>query len=180
MAATEKAASMAAHTIRTPAIKFLDPTKIGGWKLVVKPPIGEAPVLQGKTRDPASNAAKDHQMKEGVRLRRALQAMTHGRDIFVYHNIRTNQVVYSLTRYLQVCLSIRRLNLWITKARQLLMQDWDRKTTSSNSSSSTAKRPSPQRCAKICGCRTTRCTSRTGKSGFARTISSGNSRYKDS
>ncbi|RJE23731.1 hypothetical protein PHISCL_03924 [Aspergillus sclerotialis] len=79
----------------------LDPTKIGTWNLVRKPPIDRNTVIQGRVRNPASNAFKDYQIKEGIRLRKALQYLTHGRDIFVYHNIRTNQVVYSLTRYLQ-------------------------------------------------------------------------------
>jgi Tat protein secretion system quality control protein TatD with DNase activity len=37
-----------------------------------------------------------------VRLQKALNAITHGKNIFVYHNVRTKQVVYSLTRYLEV------------------------------------------------------------------------------
>lgn len=82
--------------------RILDPTKIGTWNLVRRPPIEKFTVIQGRPRNPNSNAFKEHQVREGVRLRKALDYLTHGRDIFVYHNLRTNQVVYSLTRYLEV------------------------------------------------------------------------------
>ncbi|OJJ51065.1 hypothetical protein ASPZODRAFT_11911 [Penicilliopsis zonata CBS 506.65] len=81
--------------------KVLDPTKIGTWRLVRRPPIENHTVIQGKPREQNSNAFKQHQVQEGVRLRKALNSLTHGKNIFVYHNIRTNQVVYSLTRYLE-------------------------------------------------------------------------------
>lgn len=84
-----------------PFQKILDPTKIGTWNVVRRPPIENKSVIQGKTREQGSNAFKTHQSKEGTRLRKALNALTHGKNIFVYHNIRTNQVVYSLTRYLE-------------------------------------------------------------------------------
>ena len=110
----------------------LDPTKIGTWNLVRKPPIDPNTVIQGIVRNPASNAFKDHQIKEGIRLRKALQYLTHGRDIFVYHNIRTNQVVYSLTRYLQVCIPLFFsflllyfwLDCWITGCIILELDRW--------------------------------------------------------
>lgn len=90
--------------VRKPVFtKYLDPTKIGIWKLVRKPPIHQDTTIQGRTRTPGSNAFKEHQFREGVRLRKALQFITNGRNIFAYHNMRTNQVVYSLTRYLEVC-----------------------------------------------------------------------------
>ncbi|KAL4936658.1 hypothetical protein BDV06DRAFT_216496 [Aspergillus oleicola] len=81
--------------------KILDPTKIGTWNIVRRPPVENKNVIQGKPREQNSNAFKTHQEKEGARLRKALNALTHGKNIFVYHNIRTNQVVYSLTRYLE-------------------------------------------------------------------------------
>ncbi|OJJ61827.1 hypothetical protein ASPSYDRAFT_85527 [Aspergillus sydowii CBS 593.65] len=81
--------------------KILDPTKIGTWNIIRRPPIENKSIIQGKPREQNSNAFKTHQVKEGVRLRKALNALTHGKNIFVYHNIRTNQVVYSLTRYLE-------------------------------------------------------------------------------
>lgn len=85
-----------------PFQKILDPTKIGTWNVVRRPPIENHSIIQGKAREQNSNAFKTHQWKEGVRLRKALNAISHGKNIFVYHNIRTNQVVYSLTRYLEV------------------------------------------------------------------------------
>ncbi|PYH43779.1 mitochondrial 54S ribosomal protein mL67 [Aspergillus saccharolyticus JOP 1030-1] len=84
-----------------PVQKILDPTKMGTWNVVRRPPIENHTVIQGRPREKGSNAFRTHQEKEGVRLRKALQALTHGKNIFVYHNIRTNQVVYSLTRYLE-------------------------------------------------------------------------------
>ncbi|KAL1987359.1 hypothetical protein VTN96DRAFT_4075 [Rasamsonia emersonii] len=81
--------------------KVLDPTKIGTWNIVRRPPIPNHTVIQGKPREQNSNAFKEFQKQEGARLRKALNRITHGKNIFVYNNIRTNQVVYSLTRYLE-------------------------------------------------------------------------------
>ncbi|KAH8705321.1 transcriptional regulation of mitochondrial recombination-domain-containing protein [Talaromyces proteolyticus] len=81
--------------------KTLDPTKIPSWSLVRYPPVDPKTVIQGKPRNPASVAYKEYQKLEGARLRKALNRITHGRNIFVYNNLRTNQVVYSLTRYLE-------------------------------------------------------------------------------
>ncbi|PLB44292.1 hypothetical protein P170DRAFT_392437 [Aspergillus steynii IBT 23096] len=89
--------------------KILDPTKIPTWKVARRPPIENHSIIQGKPREQNSNAFKDHQSKEGTRLRKALNAITHGKNIFVYHNIRTNQVVYSLTRYLEKNSVLRQL-----------------------------------------------------------------------
>lgn len=85
-----------------PFQKILDSTRLGTWNVVRRPPIENQTVIQGKPREQNSNAFEEHQEREGVRLRKALKALTHGKNIFVYHNIRTNQVVYSLTRYLEV------------------------------------------------------------------------------
>lgn len=90
------------QSIQKPIQKILDPTKIGTWNIVRRPPIENHSVIQGKPREQNSNAFKDWQAKEGARLRKALNKLTHGKNIFVYNNIRTNQVVYSLTRYLEV------------------------------------------------------------------------------
>lgn len=87
---------------KSPLQKFLDPTKIGTWNVVRRPPVENHSLIQGRPREQNSNAFKLHQVKEGVRLRKAVNAITHGKNIFVYHNMRTNQVVYSLTRYLEV------------------------------------------------------------------------------
>ncbi|KAL1886569.1 hypothetical protein Plec18167_000501 [Paecilomyces lecythidis] len=87
--------------IQRPIQKILDPTKIGTWNIVRRPPIENQSIIQGKPREQSSNAFKTFQWQEGARLRKALNALTHGKNIFVYNNIRTNQVVYSLTRYLE-------------------------------------------------------------------------------
>ncbi|KAI9928129.1 hypothetical protein ASPWEDRAFT_50596 [Aspergillus wentii DTO 134E9] len=100
---------MASQSLQKPFQKILDPTKIGTWNIVRRPPIENQSVIQGKAREQNSNAFKAHQEKEGVRLRKALNAITHGKNIFVYHNIRTNQVVYSLTRYLEKNSVLRQL-----------------------------------------------------------------------
>lgn len=84
----------------------LDPTKIPSWTIVRYPPFNPDLVIQGKTRDQTSNAFREYQRQEGARLRKALNRITHGRNIFVYNNMRTNQVVYSLTRYLEVSLTM--------------------------------------------------------------------------
>ncbi|KAJ5945692.1 hypothetical protein N7454_002531, partial [Penicillium verhagenii] len=85
-----------------PIQKILDSTKIASLaKFVRRPPIDPQTPIQGKPRNPGSNAYKEHEKREGVRLQKALNAITHGKNIFVYHNVRTKQVVYSLTRYLE-------------------------------------------------------------------------------
>jgi hypothetical protein len=89
--------------------KVLDPTKIATWNIVRRPPVPNHSVIQGKPRQEGSNAFKEFQRQEGARLRKALNRITHGKNIFAYNNIRTNQVVYSLTRYLEVC-SLSRVN----------------------------------------------------------------------
>jgi len=81
---------------------MLDPTKIATWKAVRRPPIATGTAIQGRPREQNSNAAKEFQEREAARLRKALNRITHGKNIFAYNNIRTNQVVYSLTRYLEV------------------------------------------------------------------------------
>ncbi|KAL5363383.1 transcriptional regulation of mitochondrial recombination-domain-containing protein [Aspergillus floccosus] len=92
---------MASQSVSKRFQKILDPTKIGTWNIVRRPPVENHSVIQDKPREQNSNAFKTHQFKEGVRLRKAINALTHGKNIFAYHNIRTNQVVYSLTRYLE-------------------------------------------------------------------------------
>ena len=82
--------------------KVLDSTALATTKFIRRPPIDPKVPIQGKPRQPSSNAYKDHQDKEGLRLQKALNSLTHGQNIFVYHNLRTKQVVYSLTRQLEV------------------------------------------------------------------------------
>ena len=90
-----------------PIKKILDATKISAWtsKLVRRPidPKSSVPI-QGRPREANSNAFKEASSRQTVRLQKALNAVAHGKHIFVYHNVRTKQVVYSLTRYLEVSL----------------------------------------------------------------------------
>lgn len=69
-------------------------------------PPGSVPVgqvwVQGAWRDPASNAAKDRRKVQSRQVEKALRRTSHGMNIYAYSNIRTHQVVYSLTRVLQV------------------------------------------------------------------------------
>ncbi|GAD93192.1 conserved hypothetical protein [Paecilomyces variotii No. 5] len=82
--------------IQRPIQKILDPTKIGTWNIVRRPPVENHSIIQGKPREQSSNAFKTFQWQEGARLRKALNALTHGKNIFVYNNIRTNQVKNSV------------------------------------------------------------------------------------
>ena len=82
--------------------KVLDATALAATKFIRRPPIDPKAPIQGKPRVPGSNAFKQQQDKEGRRLQKALNSVSHGKNIFVYNNIRTKQVVYSLTRYLEV------------------------------------------------------------------------------
>ncbi|KAI5306943.1 hypothetical protein KEM56_006254 [Ascosphaera pollenicola] len=83
------------------AKKTVDATTVATAKAIRYPVVG-AKVLQGKLRHPGSKAADDYRLRESARLRKALQSITHGRHIFAYNHIRTNQVVYSLSRTLDV------------------------------------------------------------------------------
>lgn len=65
--------------------------------------------VQGKWRNPASNAAKDRRLLQSKQVEKALRHHTHGMNIYAYRQIRTNQVVYSLTRVMQV---IRLMNCY--------------------------------------------------------------------
>ncbi|KAK5331945.1 hypothetical protein LTR93_000950 [Exophiala xenobiotica] len=57
--------------------------------------------VQGKWRNPASNASKQQSQTQARQVAKALRHETHGLDIYAYRHVRTNQVVYSLTRTLQ-------------------------------------------------------------------------------
>lgn len=92
-----------ASTASKPIQKILDSTRVASLKKFVRhPPIDSTKPIQGKIRETSSNAFKEHLKRESVRLQKALNSLTHGKHIFVYHNVQTKQVVYSLTRYLEV------------------------------------------------------------------------------
>jgi Transcriptional regulation of mitochondrial recombination len=57
----------------------------------------------GKLRNPSSNAAKAERFKESRRVEKALKHEHHGENVYAYVHIRTGQVVYSLTRIMNVC-----------------------------------------------------------------------------
>lgn len=86
------------------AQKIIESTRVatGTQKARVDP---QTPI-QGKQRELGSNAYKEHAKRETARLQKALNAVSHGKNIFAYTNLRTKQVVYSLTRYLEVRTSL--------------------------------------------------------------------------
>lgn len=81
--------------------KLLDPTTLATSR-AVQFPLSDGKTIQGKVRFPNSRAAQHYRIQESVRLKKALQHLTHGKNIFVYNNLRTNQVIYSLSRTLDV------------------------------------------------------------------------------
>jgi Transcriptional regulation of mitochondrial recombination len=58
--------------------------------------------VQGKWRNPSSSASKQQQKVVSAQVKKALRHHKHGMQIFAYYHIRTHQVVYSLTRIMQV------------------------------------------------------------------------------
>jgi Transcriptional regulation of mitochondrial recombination len=72
-------------------------------KRIPLPPLPK-PTAFGKPRDPSSNAAKAERFKESRRIEKALRHENHGENIYAYKHIQTGQVVYSLTRVMDVCL----------------------------------------------------------------------------
>lgn len=154
--------------------KVLDSTALAATKFIRRPPIDPNTPIQGKARVPGSNAFRDHQEKEGRRLQKALNSLTHGKNIFVYQNIRTKQVVYSLTRYLEVSSLFFSMSARLSpeihriSSRPQVSQFSDiwasRKITSSSNASTTARRPSPPQFARTCGHLTSPSTSTRRKS----------------
>ena len=58
--------------------------------------------VQGKLRDKASKAARNQRLREEQRAEKGFRRANLGQTVFAYSNLRTNQVVYSLTRFLEV------------------------------------------------------------------------------
>ncbi|ODH21030.1 hypothetical protein ACO22_05733 [Paracoccidioides brasiliensis] len=77
----------------------VNPSIVSTWNVVRFPKSTEP--IQGRVREPTSRAALLWRAQEVARLRKALNRMTHGKNIFAYNNIRTNQVIYSFTRALE-------------------------------------------------------------------------------
>ncbi|EEP80097.1 predicted protein [Uncinocarpus reesii 1704] len=92
------AANAATKAPRT--LQLLDPTTLATSRAVRFPSTDGIPI-QGQVRFPNSRAAKNFRERESAKLKRALQSLTHGKNIFAYNNLRTNQVVYSLSRTLE-------------------------------------------------------------------------------
>lgn len=57
---------------------------------------------QGKWRNPASNAIIDRRKVMSQQMKKAIEKRHHGSRIYAYYHLRTKQVVYSLTRIMQV------------------------------------------------------------------------------
>ncbi|KAF3483380.1 uncharacterized protein GIQ15_02704 [Arthroderma uncinatum] len=89
-------------------VRLFDPTTAVTSR-AVRFPNTNGKVIQGKPRFPNSQAAKAFGEQETVRLKKALQQITHGKNIFAYNNFRTNQVVYSLSRSLDYQNVLRQL-----------------------------------------------------------------------
>ncbi|KAL1952472.1 hypothetical protein VTO42DRAFT_5287 [Malbranchea cinnamomea] len=103
-AASTASTTTPAITSAAPKFKLLDPT-IAVTLKPVRYPAPQGKQIQGKLRHPKSQAARNWQRAESQRVKKALQSLTHGKNIFAYHNLRTNQVVYSLSRTLNLSLS---------------------------------------------------------------------------
>ena len=56
----------------------------------------------GKPRDRSSNAAEAERFKESRRIEKALRHEHHGENVYAYAHIGTGQVVYSLTKVMDV------------------------------------------------------------------------------
>ncbi|WEW61124.1 hypothetical protein PRK78_006614 [Emydomyces testavorans] len=92
------AASAATKAPKT--LQLLDPTTLVTSR-AVRFPSSDGKIIQGRARFPNSRAAQNYREKESAKLKKALQHLTHGKNIFAYNNLRTNQVVYSLSRSLE-------------------------------------------------------------------------------
>jgi hypothetical protein len=87
--------------IRPPRLLKGDPHPNNATQLPGQPPTGRLWV-QGKWRTPVSNAGKHKREVQVRQITKALRHRTHGLDIYAYRHVRTNQIVYSLSRSLQV------------------------------------------------------------------------------
>ena len=87
--------------IRPPRLLKGDPHPNNANQPPGQPPRGRIWV-QGKWRTPMSNAGKHKREVQVRQVAKALRHRTHGLDIYAYRHVRTNQVVYSLSRSLQV------------------------------------------------------------------------------
>lgn len=111
---------------------------------------------QGKWRHPRSQAAKFLHKQNSQRVQKALLSPFQGKTVYAYSNIRTKQVVYSLTRVMNVC---RMINLFAqnnsNRSWYSLLASanttWGRTRELSHSSFITARRLDPPPYAATCG-----------------------------
>ncbi|EXJ75130.1 uncharacterized protein A1O5_01826 [Cladophialophora psammophila CBS 110553] len=87
--------------IRPPRMLKGDPHPNQALPPSVAPTNASIKWVQGKWRAGGSNAVKNKSATQDIQVTKALRHQTHGLDIYAYRHIRTNQVVYSLTRTLQ-------------------------------------------------------------------------------
>ncbi|OAL27472.1 hypothetical protein AYO20_09755 [Fonsecaea nubica] len=87
--------------IRPPRMLKGEPHPNQGLQPTVVPKNGNIKWVQGKWRAGGSNAVKNRAATQDMQVAKALRHQRHGLDIYAYRHIRTNQVVYSLTRTLQ-------------------------------------------------------------------------------
>ncbi|KAJ9602942.1 hypothetical protein H2200_012722 [Cladophialophora chaetospira] len=87
--------------IRPPRLLKGDPHPNNAQPPLIRPDPSKGLWVQGRWRDPRSKAVKNKRKTQGIQVAKALRHQTHGLDIYAYRHIRTNQVVYSLTRKLQ-------------------------------------------------------------------------------
>ena len=65
----------------------------------------------GKALVPGSNAYKAEKAVQRARIKKIIDAATHGENIYVYNNVRTHQVIYSLSGKLEVSPPTTQLHL---------------------------------------------------------------------
>ena len=88
-----------------PRKRFLAPRASTINRSEPKPPPPPKPEAFGKPRNASSNAAKAERFKESRRIEKALRHEHHGENVYAYAHLGTGQVVYSLTRVMDVCAS---------------------------------------------------------------------------
>ncbi|KIW64239.1 hypothetical protein PV04_09186 [Phialophora macrospora] len=87
--------------IRPPRLLKGEPHPNNATLPPISPDSPSAKWVQGKWRTGNSKAVKNRKAIQDIQVAKALRHKTHGLDIYAYRHIRTNQVVYSLTRTLQ-------------------------------------------------------------------------------
>ena len=98
-----------------PGPRVRPPRLLKGTKAANTNPQPSGPVppnrvwVQGEWRLPVSRAAKNESQRLSTKLERAVQARSHGVNIYAYTHVRTKQVVYSLSRIMRNSKIMRQL-----------------------------------------------------------------------